>query len=72
MLQQRIQSYEQEKETVRGIALYRIRGSTTNVSMAKEASDQLNITELEGSDQTNAAIRISPLERKDVALSILR
>ena len=57
------------------IALYRIRGTTTNEEMAKEVVDQVNISKQmsnEGSDETNAAIRISPLERRDVALSMLR
>ena len=60
---------------MREIALYRIRGTTTNEEMAKEVVDQVNISKQmsnEGSDETNAAIRISPLERRDVALSMLR
>ena len=74
-LQQRIQSYEKAQAELREIALYRIRGTTTNEEMAKEVVDQVNISKQmsnEGSDETNAAIRISPLERRDVALSMLR
>ena len=59
---------------LRGIALHRLKNDKNNKQMANEARNQLSITEIEndGSSNTTIKIKVSPMERRDVAKSILR
>jgi hypothetical protein len=75
-------SYEKELMDLRDIALHRIRQSAlrsnnklTNQSIADEANAQLNLYPKESAktiEDVSDDLRLSPLDRKEVATSILR